>query len=313
MFLIKQVLPIVILSMVIGFAVTWYNWRSSDQAEGKGAVESANNSSTAEKSALTKSILPPVKQQVSKPAIKAQSKSTTVPMRVVKPPRSEPKPVQRTSRVDSAATNSPPVIQKPAVAKLTTPVVDIVDASKPDTDRNQKADPNFVSSIESEINGLNSTAKPVNEPPVPDVQKQPANTNSEMSGWSANKFMDVMKQENAPVAAPQDEIASVISRAAKRNEQQAPKDPYLSSLQDEATDLSVTAVKIAGNTDITRNQPYDSASSKLIHIVKQGDSLTSISNEVYGDPNAYLRIYNANKDVLTSPDQLTEGVSLRIP
>ncbi len=314
MFLIKQVLPIVLLSMAIGFAVTWYNWRSSDQATGEEAIANTKNPSEAGKSALTKSILPAVKQPTTKPAIQAKSKSTTVPMRVVKPPRSEPKPVQRTSEVVSVETKSPPAKQKSTTAQQKPPIVNTAVASKPAQEKTQKADPDFVSSIQSEINDLKSIAKPVDEPPAPEIQEKITPKQTDMAGWSANKFMDVIKKDEVQVASPQDEISSVISRAAKRNAQQAPKDPYLDSLKDEVSDLSVTAVNTVGATDIIRNQPYDSASSsELIHIVKEGDSLSSIAFEVYGDPNAYLRIYNANKDVLNSPDQLTKGVSLRIP
>ena len=211
-------------------------------------------------------------------------------------------------------TKSPPAKQKSTTAQQKPPIVNTAVASKPAQEKMQKADPNFVSSIESEINDLKSTAKPVDEPPVSEVQEKITTKQTEIAGWSANNFMDVIKKEKVQVASPQDEISSVISRAAKRNAQQAPKDPYLDSLKDEVSDLSVTAINTVGATDIIRNQPYDLASSsELVHIVKEGDSLSSIAFEVYGDPNAYLKIYNANKDVLASPDQLTKGVSLKIP
>ncbi|MEE9413187.1 MAG: hypothetical protein V3V22_09065, partial [Methylococcales bacterium] len=166
MFLIKQVLPIVLLSMAIGFAVTWYNWRTDSQATDEAAVENTKNPSEDGKSALTKSILPAVKQPTTKPAIQTQSKSTT-PMRVVKPPRSEPKPVQRTSEVVSVETELPPTKQKTTAAQQKPQSVKTAVASKPAQEKTQKADPDFVSSIQSEINDLKATAKSVDEPPVP--------------------------------------------------------------------------------------------------------------------------------------------------
>lgn len=49
------------------------------------------------------------------------------------------------------------------------------------------------------------------------------------------------------------------------------------------------------------------------HIVKSGDSLSKIAQEVYGDPMKYTLIFEANKPMLDHPDKIYPGQNLRIP
>jgi nucleoid-associated protein YgaU len=47
--------------------------------------------------------------------------------------------------------------------------------------------------------------------------------------------------------------------------------------------------------------------------VKPGDTLSKIAKEAYGDANAYMKIFEANKPMLSSPDKIYPGQKLRIP
>jgi nucleoid-associated protein YgaU len=47
--------------------------------------------------------------------------------------------------------------------------------------------------------------------------------------------------------------------------------------------------------------------------VKSGDTLSKIAKEAYGDANAYMKIFEANKPMLSSPDKIYPGQKLRIP
>ena len=47
--------------------------------------------------------------------------------------------------------------------------------------------------------------------------------------------------------------------------------------------------------------------------VKAGDTLSKIAREAYGDANAYMQIFEANKPMLSSPDRIYPGQMLRIP
>ncbi len=47
--------------------------------------------------------------------------------------------------------------------------------------------------------------------------------------------------------------------------------------------------------------------------VKSGDTLSKIAKDAYGDANAYMKIFEANKPMLSSPDKIYPGQKLRIP
>ncbi len=49
------------------------------------------------------------------------------------------------------------------------------------------------------------------------------------------------------------------------------------------------------------------------HTVKSGDTLSKIAKEAYGDANAYMKIFEANKPMLSNPDKIYPGQVLRIP
>jgi len=47
--------------------------------------------------------------------------------------------------------------------------------------------------------------------------------------------------------------------------------------------------------------------------VQAGDTLSSIATRIYGDPNQYLKIYDANRSVIKDPNALAPGMILVIP
>ncbi|WP_349971184.1 peptidoglycan-binding protein LysM [Pseudomonas caspiana] len=47
--------------------------------------------------------------------------------------------------------------------------------------------------------------------------------------------------------------------------------------------------------------------------VEKGDTLSAISKRVYGDPNKYQKIFEANKPMLKDVDKIYPGQVLRIP
>lgn len=50
-----------------------------------------------------------------------------------------------------------------------------------------------------------------------------------------------------------------------------------------------------------------------IHVVEKGDTLGAIAKKYYGKAGAYMKIFEANKDILTDPDKIKPGQKLRIP
>jgi len=53
--------------------------------------------------------------------------------------------------------------------------------------------------------------------------------------------------------------------------------------------------------------------SQPTYTVKSGDTLSKIAKEHLGDANAYMKIFNANKDQLSDPDKIKPGQVLKIP
>ena len=49
------------------------------------------------------------------------------------------------------------------------------------------------------------------------------------------------------------------------------------------------------------------------YTVQAGDTLSKIAKRYYGDANAYMKIFEANKDKLTDPNMIKVGQVLRIP
>lgn len=55
------------------------------------------------------------------------------------------------------------------------------------------------------------------------------------------------------------------------------------------------------------------SSAARTYTVQPGDSLSKISRQFYGDPNKYMKIFEANKDKLSDPDKVKVGTELLIP
>ena len=50
-----------------------------------------------------------------------------------------------------------------------------------------------------------------------------------------------------------------------------------------------------------------------VYTVKSGDTLSHIAKEFLGNANAYNKIFDINKDQLSSPDLIKPGQNLKIP
>ena len=55
-----------------------------------------------------------------------------------------------------------------------------------------------------------------------------------------------------------------------------------------------------------------SAAAPQTYTVKPGDTLSKIAKMTLGDANAYMRIFEMNKDQLTNPDEIKPGQVLKI-
>jgi nucleoid-associated protein YgaU len=55
------------------------------------------------------------------------------------------------------------------------------------------------------------------------------------------------------------------------------------------------------------------ASAAKTYTVQAGDTLSKIAKEHLGNANAYMKIFDANKDQLSDPDKIKPGQVLKIP
>ena len=65
--------------------------------------------------------------------------------------------------------------------------------------------------------------------------------------------------------------------------------------------------------DIKATGGSSSAGAGQTYTVKPGDTLSKIAKQLLGDGNAYMSIFNANKDQLSDPDKIKPGQVLKIP
>jgi nucleoid-associated protein YgaU len=52
---------------------------------------------------------------------------------------------------------------------------------------------------------------------------------------------------------------------------------------------------------------------ETVYTVKAGDTLSKISKELYGDAARYMKIFEANRDLLKDPNVIKPGQVLKIP
>lgn len=72
--------------------------------------------------------------------------------------------------------------------------------------------------------------------------------------------------------------------------------------QDIVADIQVTGGPAAG-----------AAAAGQSYTVKAGDTLSKIAKDHLGNANAYMRIFELNKDQLSDPDKIKPGQVLRLP
>ena len=68
---------------------------------------------------------------------------------------------------------------------------------------------------------------------------------------------------------------------------------------------------MARNCDLQRSRA--STSRALSHRISDGDTLSKLAVEYLGSADRYLEIFEYNRDVLTKPDLLPIGKTLKIP
>lgn len=84
--------------------------------------------------------------------------------------------------------------------------------------------------------------------------------------------------------------------------------------QELVADITVDSNVASGTgSQPTTPQNNGAETSQRTYTVRSGDTLSNISQQVYGSANEYMKIFDANRDVLADPNRIQPGQSLRIP
>ena len=95
-------------------------------------------------------------------------------------------------------------------------------------------------------------------------------------------------------AAPNQDVKNEVWNAIKA------VDPSFSDL---SADISI---------DSSLPAPASAAATQT-YSARSGDTLSKIAKQFYGDAGQYMKIFEANKDKLSDPDQIQVGQELTIP
>lgn len=81
-------------------------------------------------------------------------------------------------------------------------------------------------------------------------------------------------------------------------------------------DQSVKADNIVNAIVVEKAEPepvIEQVSAERFYEVVSGDTLGAISQKYYGKASDYMKIFEANRDILDNPDLIKPGQKLRIP
>lgn len=83
--------------------------------------------------------------------------------------------------------------------------------------------------------------------------------------------------------------------------------------QEAAEKAVLAAGNVTGVSDVANNLQFPAEAAAQYHDVVSGDTLSAIAKKYYGDANQYMKIFEANKPMLSHPDKIYVGQKLRIP
>ncbi len=79
------------------------------------------------------------------------------------------------------------------------------------------------------------------------------------------------------------------------------------------------AILMAGNIEGVEEVKFENLAAPVSEVkveyyeIVAGDTLWSIAKKFYGDGNLYMKIFEANKEVIKDPDKIYVGQKIRIP
>jgi nucleoid-associated protein YgaU len=85
------------------------------------------------------------------------------------------------------------------------------------------------------------------------------------------------------------------------------------SYSDLIADISVNPGATSGGRTQSAGASVSGGQNSRTYTVQQGDSLSKISQQFYGDAHQYMKIFEANREQVKDPDKIQVGQKLVIP
>ncbi|MGX9718760.1 LysM peptidoglycan-binding domain-containing protein [Stenotrophomonas acidaminiphila] len=92
---------------------------------------------------------------------------------------------------------------------------------------------------------------------------------------------------------------------------------------DKKADFSDVTSKVDSTAEVVQKADFSDVTARVDstaqivgeqqYTVQKGDSLSKIAKNLLGDANAWKHIFEANRDVLSDPDKIFPGQTLKIP
>jgi len=94
-----------------------------------------------------------------------------------------------------------------------------------------------------------------------------------------------------------------------------PNDQVKSQIWDQAKtiDRDVSDLSLQVHVDSSLETPKTGGQGQKSYTVQSGDTLSEIAQRFYGNAGQYMKIFNANRDILSDPDKIQVGQTLKIP
>lgn len=92
--------------------------------------------------------------------------------------------------------------------------------------------------------------------------------------------------------------------------------PGISTVQDHMTvaiPAPVAAQDTSGTITAEETSAAEAGEARRTYTVQSGDTLWKIAQEMYGNGSKYMKIFEANTDLLENPDKIFPGQKLVIP
>lgn len=202
------------------------------------------------------------------------------------------------------------------VTPTDTPPPPLVGAEEIDQQISEKAKAPYIQGLDEEL----GDPAPLPSPTTASSKPKPKTDAYQVPGFLSKEDEAEHRAflSGKPASAP-DPIAPAVPGTAIRRESSSPRDtagvpepPPAHNRDWEPAGAATPSAPSDRPARATANGG-DAGASRRTHTIQPGDTLSGIANRYLGSSARYREIYDANRHVLRSPDDLPEGTQLVIP